>query len=190
MSGSFFSCTLGRPRGRIGYNSAGVFRLGGLRLLYPEEEGHRRFPGSPAARRLLHLTAVLCAYLGLAVCATWPLARDAADHVFGAGTPPLNVWAIGFVLHQLPRDPLHLFDGNVFHPYPATLAFSEHLFVPALQAAPVVWATDNLVLAHNVVALITMATAGLGAFLLARAVTGDSGPPLQPACCTPSTRGT
>lgn len=114
-------------------------------------------------------------YLGLAVLATWPLAREADDHVFGQGTPPLNVWALGFVLHQLPRDPLHLFDGNAFYPYQASLAFSEHLLVPALQAAPVAWATGNLVLAHNLVALLTMATAGLGAYLLARAVTGDSG---------------
>ena len=123
----------------------------------------------------MRLGGIFLLYLGLAVCATWPLARDADDHVFGVGTPPLNVWALGFVLHQLPRDPLRLFDANAFHPYPATLAFSEHLFVPALQAAPVVWATGNLVLAHNVVALLTMATAGFGAFLLARAVTGDSG---------------
>ena len=35
---------------------------------------------------------------------------------------------------QLVADPLHLFDGNAFHPYRDTLAFSEHLFVPALLA--------------------------------------------------------
>jgi hypothetical protein len=140
----------------------------------PEQEGPRRSAASPIAHPLFHVAAVLSGYLALAVVATWPLARHAGDHVFGHGTPPLNVWAIGFVLHQLPRDPAHLFDGNVFYPHPDSLAFSEHLFVPALQAAPVVWATGNLVLAHNLVALLTMATAGLGAYLLARTLTGDA----------------
>ncbi len=83
------------------------------------------------------------------------------------------MWAIGWVLHQLPRDPLHLFDGNAFYPYRYSLAYSEHLFVPSLQAAPVAWLTGNLVLAHNVVCLLTLATAGLGMYLLAREVTGS-----------------
>jgi hypothetical protein len=113
------------------------------------------------------------AYLALAVLATWPLAARAGEAVFGLGTPPLNVWAIGWVLHQLPRDPLHLFDGNAFYPYRDSLAFSEHLFVPALQAAPFAAATGNLVLAHNAVALVSLATAGLGMFLLARELVGD-----------------
>ena len=131
-------------------------------------------PGS-VAEPLAGSMRLFLLYLALAVLATWPLARDANDHVFGLGTPPLNVWALGSVLHQLRLDPLHLFDGNAFYPYPASLAFSEHLLVPALQAAPIVWATGNLVLAHNVVALLAMATAGLGAYLLAREMTGDPG---------------
>ena len=42
----------------------------------------------------------------------------------------------GVHLKQLVQDPLSLFDGNVFFPYPRSLAFSEHLFVPSLLAAP------------------------------------------------------
>jgi hypothetical protein len=122
--------------------------------------------------RAQHL-AVFGAYLALAVLATWPLARHAADHVYGLGTPPLNVWAIGWVLHQLPRDPLHLFDANAFYPYSDSLAFSEHLFVPALLASPIVAATGNLVLAHNCVAILSLALAGLGMYLLARELVGS-----------------
>jgi hypothetical protein len=112
-------------------------------------------------------------YLLLAVAATWPLAAQAGDSVFGLGTPPLNVWAIGWVLRQLPREPWHLFDANCFYPYPRSLAFSEHLFVPSLLAAPWAFATGNLVLAHNAVALLTLALAGLGMYLLCRDLTGD-----------------
>jgi hypothetical protein len=119
------------------------------------------------------LAGVFAVYLVLAVAATWPLAARAGEAVYGLGTPPLNVWAIGWVLHQLPRDPLRLFDANAFYPYENTLAFSEHLFVPALQAAPFAALTGNLVLAHNAVALLALATAGLGMFLLARELVGD-----------------
>ena len=124
---------------------------------------------------------LLAAYLAVAVLATWPLARGAADHVVGdeaaqgmcVGTPNLNVWAMGAVLHQLRHDPLGLFDTNAFYPYSRSLAFSEHLFVPALMAAPVLLATGNLVLAYNVTALLTLALAGFGMYLLARELVGD-----------------
>jgi hypothetical protein len=113
-------------------------------------------------------------YLGLAVAATWPLAREAGQHVYGHGTPPLNVWAMAHVRHALVRHPLSLFDGNAFHPYRDSLAFSEHLFVPALLSAPVALLTGNDVLAHNLAALASLALAGLGMYLLARELTGDA----------------
>ena len=120
------------------------------------------------------LAALFGAYLALAIVATWPLAYEIRDGIYGLGTPPLNVWAMGAVLHGLLSDPLHLFDANAFYPYRHTLAFSEHLFVPALQAAPFAALTGNLVFAHNAVALLTLASAGLGMFLLARELVGDA----------------
>lgn len=131
-------------------------------------------PRASLGRRALRLTAPFLAYLILAVIATWPLALRARDHLFGVGTPPLNVWAMSFVLHQLARAPLHLFDGNVFYPYADTLAFSEHLFVPALLSAPFTLASGNPVLGHNAVALLTLALAGTCMFLLARELVGDA----------------
>lgn len=116
----------------------------------------------------------LLVYFALAVAATWPLARDGRDHVYGLGTPPLNVWAMGWVQHQLVRAPLALFDANVFYPYDKTLAFSEHLFLPALLSWPAAALGGNLVLAHNLTALLTLALAGLGMHLLARELTGDA----------------
>lgn len=111
-------------------------------------------------------------YLALAALATAPLALHATDHVIGhvtdEATPPLNIWAMATVLHRLATSPLELFQGNAFYPHDHTLAFSEHLFVPALMAAPVVLLTDNWVLAYNVVTLVTLALAGLGTWLLAR----------------------
>jgi hypothetical protein len=124
--------------------------------------------------------ALFLAYLALAVVATWPLALHPFDHVIGTAappgeaTPPLNIWAMATVLQHLPFDLLHLFEGTAFYPYAHTLAFSEHLFVPALLSAPVVWLTGNWVLAYNVTMLLTLATAGFAMFLLAHELTDDA----------------
>src|SRR3972149_4991126 len=85
-------------------------------------------------KKQLSHTVPLSLYFLVAIIATYPLILRATDHVFGTGTPMLNIWAMAWVNHQLPLDPWHLFDGNVFYPYSRTLAFSEHLFVPALMA--------------------------------------------------------
>lgn len=130
-----------------------------------------RAAAAPGERRRLALVA-LC-YLVLAVVATWPLAPQAAGHVYGVGTPPLNIWAMAHVRHALVRHPFSLFDGNAFHPYRDTLAFSEHLFVPALLSGPAA-ITGNEVLAHNATVLLTLALAGLGMYLLGRELTGDA----------------
>lgn len=135
-----------------------------------------RLPAAARAEsepRRFAIAAWFSFYLALAVAATWPLTRDAADHVYGLGTPPLNVWAMGFVQHQLLEAPLRLFDGNAFYPYEKTLAFSEHLFLPALSSWPIAALSGNLVLAHNLAALLALALAGLGMHLLARELTGD-----------------
>ena len=119
------------------------------------------------------LVLVFLGFLLVAVVATYPLALRATDHVFGLGTPPLNIWAMAWVNHQLPREPLSLFDANAFYPYARSLAFSEHLFVPSLMAAPWLAVTGNPVLAHNAVALLSLALAGLGMYLLCRELTGS-----------------
>ena len=49
-----------------------------------------------------------------------------------------------------------------------TLAYAENLIGSALFAAPVMWLTGNLVLAVNVVALLSCALCGFGAYLLGR----------------------
>ena len=87
--------------------------------------------------RRLAAAGILVLCLALAVLHTWPLAtaphrlsrNDNADTM-------LNEWIIAWVAHQAPRDPVRLFDANIFYPEPRTLAFSEHLVVPAAMAAP------------------------------------------------------
>jgi hypothetical protein len=62
------------------------------------------------------------------------------------GDPLFSIWRLSWVAHQLPRDPLHLFDANIFFPELRTLAYSDAMLVPALLAAPFIWLGS---VAHN-----------------------------------------
>jgi hypothetical protein len=135
-------------------------------------------PSSSVARTLAVASSL---YLLLALLATYPMALRPFDRVNGlskdsavpAATPPLSIWSMGVVIHQLGRDPLHLFDGNAFYPYRDTLAFSEHLFVPALLGAPVELLTRNSVFAYNVVVILTLGLAATGMYLLTLEITAE-----------------
>ncbi len=102
------------------------------------------------------------------VVATYPLAFAPSNHIENWGDPLLNVWIPAWDLHQLVRDPLHLFDAPIFYPAHDTLALSELLLAQALEMVPVVALTGNFILAYNVVVLGSFILCGLGAYLLTR----------------------
>ncbi len=110
----------------------------------------------------------------LALAHTWPLVTapatlsrtDSADGL-------LNQWILGWVAHALATQPLSLFDANIFFPEPRTLAFSEHLAVPALFSAPIFWMGGSPVLAYNVTLWIGLALTGWTTALVLHRWTGD-----------------
>jgi hypothetical protein len=113
-------------------------------------------------------------FAGLAVAHTWPLAsapgslsrHDSADAL-------LNEWILGWVAHAMATDPLHLFDANIFHPEPRTLAFSEHLLTPSLFAAPLIWLGAPALLAHNLALLAGLTLTGWTMACVVERWTGD-----------------
>ena len=54
---------------------------------------------------------VFVLYLVGAVVFTYPLARDIRTATTDHSDPLLDAWALAWVAHQLPRDPIHLFDS-------------------------------------------------------------------------------
>jgi hypothetical protein len=110
----------------------------------------------------------------LAVWMTWPLALHPATQ--GIPNPDVlgNAWAMAWVVHQAATDPAHIADANIYWPHAGALGFTESLYPQALQAAPVLGLGGTPLLAHNLVLLLTFPLAGLGAFLLARRLTGSS----------------
>src|SRR5258708_39102818 len=93
-----------------------------------------------AQHRLAFPIASLGLFVLLAVAHTWPLAtapgrlsrNDTADTVH-------HEWILAWDAHQLAHDPRRLFDANIFYPEPDTLAYSHHLIVQGVLAAPLLW---------------------------------------------------
>ncbi len=123
--------------------------------------------------------AVAGLYAASTLLATWPQVLHLGDGVRDLGDPLFNSWVLAWNAHKLQRGELaNYFDTNIFHPHRRTLAYSEHLFPQALLAAPVIWASGNPILAHNVILLLSIFTSALAMFALARHLTGATLPAL------------
>lgn len=105
---------------------------------------------------------------------TYPQMGRMGNAVHDAGDPLLNTWALAWVAHQLPLDPAHLFDANIFYPEQHTLAYSETLLAPAIAVAPLLWLGAGPVFAYNLVFVLGFILSGVGAALLVRHLTRDT----------------
>ena len=110
----------------------------------------------------------------MAVAHSWPLASDPA-HLARLDNHDAEVltWTVTWVAHALPRQPLSLFDAPIFYPEHRSLAFSEHMFVPSLMGAPLLWAGASPVLVYNLLIIAGLALSGWSMYLLMRRWTGS-----------------
>ena len=121
-----------------------------------------------------HRLAALALFTLLAVAHTWPLASDLAGLArLDNDDEALNTWAIAWVAHILPRHPLQLFEAPIFYPEHHTLAYSEHLLVPALMGAPLLWLGVSPVIVHNVLIIAGLALSGFVMALVMARWTGQ-----------------
>ncbi|MEJ2211333.1 MAG: hypothetical protein P8129_20155 [Anaerolineae bacterium] len=106
---------------------------------------------------------------------TYPLPLHLATAVEDWRDALLNVWITAWDTHQILLDPLHLFDANIFHPYPLTLAYSELVLGNALLALPLTLVSGNPVLGYNFALLLSFLLSGLGTYLLVLKLTRSHG---------------
>ncbi|HEV7500168.1 MAG TPA: hypothetical protein VGQ33_09205, partial [Vicinamibacteria bacterium] len=136
------------------------------------EDGRERPAGR--RRRLLALAAG-AVYLAIAAAMTWPLLSAPARLGFENMDVFGNIWALAWDVHQAARDPLRLFDSNMFYPETSSLAYAESLIPQALLAAPVLAFGGSPLLAYNVVFMLSFVLSGVGAYLLAEEISGSAG---------------
>jgi hypothetical protein len=104
-------------------------------------------------------------FVVLSVVMLWPLPKFMPDRLISPVDPLLNSWIMAWDIHQLFRDPLHLFDANIFFPLTKTLAFSEHLIVLSFIAMPFIVVFENPILGYNFVQLLSFILGGFVVYL-------------------------
>ena len=118
---------------------------------------------------LARLLAIALVFVVLTFVFALPLSLHPATEALDLGPDTrLFLWTLGWDVHALVRQPLAIFDANIFYPESRTLAYSEHQIGSALFAAPVIAAGGNPLLAMNLVVLLSCALSGIGAFFLGR----------------------
>lgn len=119
--------------------------------------------------------ALLAVFFVLALLHTWPLASAPGSLTrLDNSDTALNTWIVAWVQHILPRDPLRLFDAPIFFPERHTLAYSEHLLVPALMGAPLAWLGLSPVLVYNLLLIAGFAFTGWTMCLVVERWTGSA----------------
>jgi hypothetical protein len=118
--------------------------------------------------------STLALFAVLAVIHTWPLASDPAHLARHDNRDTmLNEWIVAWVVHQAPRDPVHLFDANIFYPERRSLAFSEAMLPQAAMAAPVFALGGSPVLAYGLLLIAGFALTGWSMCLVVKRWTGE-----------------
>jgi hypothetical protein len=108
-------------------------------------------------------------YFALLIAFTAPVSLDPFARNFAPGPDTrLYMWTLGWDLHALKTDPLHIFDANIFFPETKSLAYSEHLIGAALLALPLSFLTSNLQAILNFVLILATFVTALGCDFLAR----------------------
>ena len=96
------------------------------------------------------------------------------DAVPDFGDPLFSMWRLSWVYEQWRGDPRPLFSGNIFHPAPLTLTYSDAMLLPALTTIPLRAAGLHPVLAYNVLFLSGFVFSALATYLLVERLTGSS----------------
>jgi hypothetical protein len=129
-------------------------------------------PGAP--KRWSRAAAVALGFCALTVAATWPLLDPRLNVVPDSDDAYFSAWRLAWFAHQLPLDPGHLFDANIFHPATATLAFSDAMLMVAAFGSPFIWLGVSPGLTHNLLLGAAFVTSMWFAYLLVRDLTRSS----------------
>ncbi|MFN8516345.1 MAG: hypothetical protein U0841_27935 [Chloroflexia bacterium] len=103
----------------------------------------------------------------------WPFSRRPWSGLASWGDPVQQYWSMAWTVHALRTDPMQLWNGNIFYPYPNTLAYADHLLGATIPVLPVILITGNLVLAFNLAVIFACFLSALSAYLLIADLTGS-----------------
>ena len=112
-------------------------------------------------------------FLAAAFLATQPLSVDLKTRLPNNADGLVFAWTLKQMCGGLAR-PLDPFRGNIFYPDEASLLYTEPLLGLAVQVAPLCALDLDHVTLYNLTYILVLALCALGAFLLAREITGNA----------------
>lgn len=139
--------------------------------------GAASLAGAMAPRHFVEGAAIVVAYALLVLGLLHPWFSDPARTVAtlkpgGGGVEVSDVnlvmWILSWDWHALTTDPWRLFDANIFHPAPKTLAASEHLLGHLPLFGPAYGLSGNPVLAYQVNFFGNLVLSGAALYALLR----------------------
>ena len=140
----------------------------------------RRLSGArtePAAEPLPRYgqLAVNGAFAGLSAlfCAKIFLLTNLDSHGILDGDPAANNWQLQWVSRALYTDPLGLFDGNTFHPFPNVIALMDHMLTLAVINVPLSLLSDSPWFGYNLLIFLAYYLSCVGGYWFVREVTGS-----------------
>jgi hypothetical protein len=105
---------------------------------------------------------------------TWPSVLHLPTHSVEHHDIFFNLWRMEWVRHALLTSPRDLFNGNQFYPEQGVLAYSDAMMVESLIALPLLSIGLPPMLVHNLLLLGVIAASGIGLFVLARYLWGNT----------------
>ncbi len=117
--------------------------------------------------------ATLALFVLLTVLLTWPLLPRISSHVPGDPHDTLyTIYAMSWTWHAVGgSEPL--WDANIFYPHREVLAYGDPIFGLTLLGTPFRLLTRNPVLIFNILFLLSFLLCAVGAYALARRLTGS-----------------
>lgn len=130
--------------------------------------------GDPGARRktITRRILVTLVFVGLVLLMLRPGPTTLTRKLPNLGDPVLVAWSLAWSSHALVRQPLNLFDANIFWPHPLGLAYTDNFFVllPGFALIRALGGSDPLAINLLMLAMLVIC---LGAtYSLARWLTG------------------
>jgi hypothetical protein len=115
-------------------------------------------------------TASFLFFLALAAVFTRPLLRDPFGSMLAGPDPLIDLWTVNWVSgHLFSRE---LFGGNIFHPFPGAVLYSDLSLGTAVLVAPLRLVLRDPVPLYSAAVLLALAFGGWAWALLARVLTG------------------
>jgi hypothetical protein len=119
------------------------------------------------------LAAVAAGFSAVTLAFTMPLATRIATDLAGPGDDArLNAWILAWGADRMLHGLRGFWSPPVFYPYENTLAYSENLLGISVFVAPAYWLSQSPILVYNAAFLLAYVLSAVGAYVLARELTG------------------